>query len=411
MVGTKTTQAVKIEKRGTFGDDPFFKDSWDEWDHAMKKVVDRWENPDGTTTVRTTTTTAPVSETRTVYRNIRSSNVTSDDSQAVSCTEDDNKYKMMVDVKDFKPEDISVKTIDDTVVIEGKIEKKEGNAISTQKFTRRFILPPGVNLNAITSALSRDGVLTINAPKLAIKSGDSSQRSLPAAGTRNGATVFTRFTPSDQHDGDDKRYLRHTPLHEEEVTYTARGSGNIPITTAHGNASGNVVPLHPETRHADDRWKSFNDMVEKSQKEMEDMMRRHTLQQPGLSPPTSPPSISTNVVIATEKPDSPNRPPAGVPTSRNVVVSDKDVTERKEQRWTDKPAPGVTRNNRVFDESTTLKGADGSVVGNKSRHEQESHAEGGKEEVLPDGTKKSTFTKSYETKKVFKFNSSDPKAV
>lgn len=73
---------------------------------------------------------------------------------------------MIVDVKDFKPEDINVKTVDDTVVVEGKIEKKEGNAVSTQMFTRRFMLPSNVDLNAISSALSRDGVLTINAPKL-----------------------------------------------------------------------------------------------------------------------------------------------------------------------------------------------------------------------------------------------------
>lgn len=165
MVGTKTTKTVTVERRGAFSDDPFFKDSLDEWDQAMKNVVDRWDKQPVTTT--TTTTTSPSSsETRTVYRQIRSSNVTSDDSQAVSCTEEDGKYKMIIDVKDFKPEDINVKTVDDTVVVEGKIEKKEGNAVSTQMFTRRFMLPSNVDLNAITSALSRDGVLTINAPKL-----------------------------------------------------------------------------------------------------------------------------------------------------------------------------------------------------------------------------------------------------
>lgn len=407
MVGTKTTKTVTIERRGAFGDDPFFKDSLQEWDHAMKKVVDKWDNPSGgTTTTTTTTTKGPATETKNIYRNIRSSNVTSDDSQAVSCTEEDDKYKMMIDVKDFKPEDINVKTIDDTVVIEGKIEKKEGNAVSTQKFTRRFILPSGVNLNAITSALSRDGVLTVNAPKLAIKQGQG-QRSIPSAGAnshKNGATVFTRFNPKE--DGDDKRYLRHTPLGGEESHYPSKG-GNIPIGMTTGNSSGNIVPLHPESRHAGDHWQSFNQMVEKSQKEMEDMMRRHTMQPEGLSPPTSPPSISSNMVVTTNH----SAPPAGVPTNRNVMVSDKGVTEKKEQRWTDQPAPGVTRVNRVLDESTALKGADGSIVGNKSRKEQESHAEGSSEQTLPDGTKKSTFTKSYETKKVYSYNSSDPKAV
>lgn len=89
-----------------------------------------------------------------------------DESQAVSCTEEDDKYRMVMDVKDFSPEHINVKAIDDTIVVEGHIEKKEGNAVSTQKFVRRFLLPPGVNMNGVSSALSRDGVLTIYAPKL-----------------------------------------------------------------------------------------------------------------------------------------------------------------------------------------------------------------------------------------------------
>lgn len=169
MVGTKTTRTVTVEKKGMFDDDPFFKDSLEEWDKAMKTVVDKWpadsSTSKSTTTTTTTTSSRPV-ETRNVYRQIRSSNVTSDDSQAVSCTEENDKYKMMIDVKDYKPGDITVKTVDDTVVVEGKIEQKEGNSIKTQIFTRRFMLPPTVNLNAVTSALSRDGVLTISAPKL-----------------------------------------------------------------------------------------------------------------------------------------------------------------------------------------------------------------------------------------------------
>ena len=97
MVGTKTTRTVTVEKRGAFDDDPFFKDSLDEWDKAMKTVVDKWpadsSSSKSTTTTTTTTSSRPV-ETRNVYRQIRSSNVTSDDSQAVSCTEENDKYKV-----------------------------------------------------------------------------------------------------------------------------------------------------------------------------------------------------------------------------------------------------------------------------------------------------------------------------
>ncbi|XP_063603926.1 heat shock protein 67B1-like [Penaeus indicus] len=393
MVGTKTTKTVTVERRGAFTDDPFFKDSLEEWDQAMKNVVDRWDKQPVTTT--TTTTTSPSSsETRTVYRQIRSSNVTSDDSQAVSCTEEDGKYKMIIDVKDFKPEDINVKTVDDTVVVEGKIEKKEGNAVSTQMFTRRFMLPSNVDLNAITSALSRDGVLTINAPKLATQ---GAKGRLTSPSSKNGTTTITTSTINPlafgssigKTAGNDKRYLNHTPLHDEPPSQTT------------------TIVRTEVDRGSRDHWTSFNDMVEKSQREMEDMMRRHTLNS-SLDSPTSPPSVSTNLTISTQ-PSS--RPPAGVATNRDVVKSGNNVTEREEQRWEDNPAPGLTRHNRVLNEKTAMKGADGSVIGNKERMEKESHAEGSNEEVLPDGTKRKTFTKSYETRKVYSFNSGDPKAV
>lgn len=202
---------------------------------------------------------------------------------------------------------------------------------------------------------------------------------------------------SENRNGNDKRYLSHTPLYSEEVKHDAKGTTHRPVHTE--------VVDHSSKDH----WTSFNQMVEKSQREMEDMMRRHTLQS-DLEAPTSPPSISTSREISTPS-SALSRPPAGVSTSRDVVASGNSVTERQEQRWEDKPAPGVTRTNRLLDENTKVKGVDGSIVGNKQRREQESHAEGSNEEVLPDGTKKRTFTKNYETRKVYSFNTSDPKAV
>ncbi|MPC75017.1 hypothetical protein E2C01_069399 [Portunus trituberculatus] len=176
--------------------------------------------------------------------------------------------------------------------------------------------------------------------------------------------------------GPDRRYLAHTPLADD---------GHHIVTTVVNDSSGH--------------WSSFNEMVEKSQREMEDMMRRHSLQSSSRELEVSTPSSALS------------RVPAGVSTTRDVSVAGNNVTQREEKRWEDNPAPGLHRTNRVLNEKTELKGADGSVVGNKKRSEKESHAEGSREEVLPDGSKKTTFTKSYETRKVFSYNSSDPKAV
>lgn len=176
--------------------------------------------------------------------------------------------------------------------------------------------------------------------------------------------------------GPDRRYLAHTPLGDD---------GHHIVTTVVNDGSGH--------------WSSFNEMVEKSQREMEEMMRRHSLQSSSRELEVSAPSTALS------------RVPAGVSTTRDVSVAGNNVTQREEKRWEDNPAPGLHRTNRVLNEKTELKGADGSVVGNKKRSEQESHAEGSREELLPDGSKKTTFTKSYETRKVYSYNSSDPKAL
>lgn len=221
-------------------------------------------------------------------------------------------------------------------------------------------------------------------------------------GRNNGATTtFTKRTtippPEGLRQGDDKRYLSHTPLHNNEVVLETTGSM---VSPQHATAVE-----HTGSR---DHWTSFNDMVEKSQREMEDMMRRHSLK--SGDQPTSPPSMSTRLELS-QPATILSQPPAGVSTSRDVTTSGKNVTQREEKRWDDQPAPGVTRTNRVLNENTDLKGADGSTVGNKKRLEQESKAEGSNEQTLPDGTKQKTFTKSYETRNVYSFNSSDPKAV
>jgi len=111
-------------------------------------------------------------------------------------------------------------------------------------------------------------------------------------------------------------------------------------------------------------------------------------------------------------------PPKGTIMSKKNATSSKDVirkgdavTERETKRWEDSPAPGVQRHNHVVSESTQLKGHDGSTIGTQERRKQESEAAGGHEEILPDGTKRKVFTKSYETKQVFTSSSSHPKAL
>jgi len=195
MTKTTTTKTVTVERRGCFDDDAFFQDSRSLFNNAISDVVNNWDN--STNTKKTTTTTnksinntsntsnTNISNTNTsntntsnnnkdttvsnkdlqAYRQIRTQNLTKDDSQAICCVEEDNQYKMVVDVKDYKSDEINVLvTEEDVIVVEGTIERKVGNSTSSQSFRRQFNLPPCVDFTRVTSALSKDGVLKIIAP-------------------------------------------------------------------------------------------------------------------------------------------------------------------------------------------------------------------------------------------------------
>lgn len=77
-----------------------------------------------------------------------------------------DKFKVMLNVKQFSPEEITVKTVDNAIVIHGKHEEKQDeHGFVSREFNRRYMLPEGVNPEKVTSSLSPDGVLTISAPR------------------------------------------------------------------------------------------------------------------------------------------------------------------------------------------------------------------------------------------------------
>lgn len=74
--------------------------------------------------------------------------------------------QVILDVQQFSPDEITVKTVDNHVVVEAKHEEKQDeHGYISRHFVRRYVLPPSHDLVNITSTLSSDGVLTITAPK------------------------------------------------------------------------------------------------------------------------------------------------------------------------------------------------------------------------------------------------------
>ena len=76
-------------------------------------------------------------------------------------------FQVSMDVSQFAPNEISVKTVDSSVVVEGRHEEKEDEHGFIQRhFVRRYQLPKDCDVKEVVSTLSSDGVLTVKAPPL-----------------------------------------------------------------------------------------------------------------------------------------------------------------------------------------------------------------------------------------------------
>lgn len=93
---------------------------------------------------------------------------------------DKDKFRVMLNVSQFKPNEVEVKVVDNSVVIHGKHEEKsDEHGFIQREFTRRYMLPEGTEAETVKSSWSPDGILTIEAPKKAIEAPPKNERVIP----------------------------------------------------------------------------------------------------------------------------------------------------------------------------------------------------------------------------------------
>lgn len=74
-------------------------------------------------------------------------------------------FQMSLDVQQFAPNEISVKTVDNSIVVEANHEERQDeHGFISRQFKRRYALPQGFNIKDVVTELSSDGILTIKAP-------------------------------------------------------------------------------------------------------------------------------------------------------------------------------------------------------------------------------------------------------
>merc|ERR1712020_609007 len=192
---------VPVTMRDFFFDDPFFKNSWDDFDKVRDAMFtesrDMWNNimlesPAGGAITAEEQTSAPRSLMRQDSKsrwengwmfprrwmlpalNSDFSNNTdifkSKDTEVIRIKEDESKLEVSLDTSQYRPDELSVAVSDGVLVVEGKHEEKaeDGSKMVARSFSRKYSLPATAEASQVASNLSSDGVLVITAPKKAL---------------------------------------------------------------------------------------------------------------------------------------------------------------------------------------------------------------------------------------------------
>lgn len=88
------------------------------------------------------------------------------DSSSVASMDRSTKYKVEVDIEDFKPEELTVKTIDKKLVVNAMREERIGTRSSTKELNRQLTLPDTIDPQTVKAFFSESGKLFLEAPYL-----------------------------------------------------------------------------------------------------------------------------------------------------------------------------------------------------------------------------------------------------
>lgn len=79
------------------------------------------------------------------------------------------KFRLEFDMRQFKPEEIQVRTSGNSLTVSAKHDEKDPSKSVFREYNRSYVLPKDVHPEQLTSKLSTGGVLTIEAPLPAIE--------------------------------------------------------------------------------------------------------------------------------------------------------------------------------------------------------------------------------------------------
>ncbi|XP_028156401.1 alpha-crystallin A chain-like [Ostrinia furnacalis] len=134
---------------------------------------------------------------------------------------DDNKFQVIVNVKDYKKDDLKVKVKGDFIFVQGSHEAKQDDRdVYASQFFHTYTLPVNSSGSDVTAELTSDGYLVVSAPiSTAAEKPKDSDREVPIVETgapyQKEEAPLTTVQPSEP---EDDRKEPTTPSEREDVT-------------------------------------------------------------------------------------------------------------------------------------------------------------------------------------------------
>lgn len=106
--------------------------------------------------------------------------------------DDKNEWKIFMEAHNFDPEEIYIQVNNNELTLHARkgTGSRGKRGLSDREFTKKFIIPDGVNIKQLKSTLSSNGILVVEAPK---RGADSRRESERIIQVRRASEIIAKF--------------------------------------------------------------------------------------------------------------------------------------------------------------------------------------------------------------------------
>ncbi|XP_016934616.3 heat shock protein 67B1 [Drosophila suzukii] len=232
-----------------------------------------------------------------------------------------NGFQVSMNVKQFAASELTVKTIDNCIVVEGQHDEKEdGHGVISRHFIRKYILPKGYDPNEVHSTLSSDGILTVKAPP-------------PLPVTKGSLERQERIVDIQQISQQQKDAQPPKLAEQQQQPEQQSAAVSVPVPTSITIST----PTAPTSTPTPSLSLTLSESNGNGQEEAE-METSSSSEVAALSPSLSSEAATTAAAAAVEAPSSANNGVAE-PEPLEVVAKNEEAAKEEEPKPTPTPTP------------------------------------------------------------------------